>query len=105
MNTNLKAFVDSCAEIARPEKVEWITGEKGQLDRLTEIALGSGELIKLNEELLPGCYLHRSALNDVARVEGRTFICCKKRRTPDLPTTGWNLRLPIRNSRRSSRAR
>lgn len=88
MNTNLKAFVDSCAEIARPEKVEWITGEKGQLDRLTEIALGSGELIKLNEELLPGCYLHRSALNDVARVEGRTFICCKKEEDAG-PTNNW----------------
>ena len=88
MNTNLKAFVDSCAEIARPEKVEWITGEKGQLDRLTEIALGSGELIKLNEELLPGCYLHRSALNDVARVEGRTFICCRKEEDAG-PTNNW----------------
>ena len=32
-------------------------------------------MIKLNQEKLPGCYLHRTAVNDVARVEGRTFIC------------------------------
>lgn len=88
MNTNLKAFVDSCERIAMPRKVEWITGEKAQLDRLTEIALKSGELIKLNEELLPGCYLHRSALNDVARVEGRTFICCRKEEDAG-PTNNW----------------
>ena len=36
-------------------------------------------MIKLNQELLPGCYLHRTAVNDVARVEGRTFICTSKK--------------------------
>ena len=36
-------------------------------------------MIKLNEKLLPGCYLHRTAVNDVARVEGRTFICTRKK--------------------------
>ena len=34
---------------------------------------------KLNEEKLPGCYLHRTAENDVARVEDRTFICTSKK--------------------------
>ena len=50
----------------------------------------TGELIKLNEEKLPGCYLHRTAINDVARVEDRTFICSgQARRMPAPPTTGW----------------
>ena len=55
----------------------WITGEEEQLESLRKEAMATGELIKLNEDLLPGCYLHHSAVNDVARVEGRTFICCK----------------------------
>ena len=36
-------------------------------------------MIKLNQEKLPGCYYHRTAENDVARVEARTFICCKNK--------------------------
>ena len=32
-------------------------------------------MIQLNQEKLPGCYYHRTAENDVARVEDRTFIC------------------------------
>ena len=40
--------------------------------------MASGEILKLNEELLPDCYLHRTAENDVARVEDRTFICSRK---------------------------
>ena len=36
-------------------------------------------MIKLNQEKLPGCYLHRTAINDVARVENRTFICTRKK--------------------------
>jgi len=88
MNKQLQTFVDSAAAIAKPQKIEWITGEKAQLDALTEIALKSGELIRLNEELLPNCYLHRSAINDVARVEGRTFICCRDEKDAG-PTNNW----------------
>ena len=68
MNSNLQSFVNNCAEIAKPDKIEWITGNGDQLESLAKIAMSTGEMIKLNEELLPNCYLHRSALNDVARV-------------------------------------
>lgn len=79
MTTNkmVNDFVKFAQNLNKPNEVVWIDGSKKQLDELTAMALKSGELIKLNDELLPNCYLHRSAHNDVARVEDRTFICCK----------------------------
>ena len=62
-----------------PDRIVWIDGSREQADLLREEACRSGEMIKLNEEKLPGCYLHRTAINDVARVEGRTFICTRSK--------------------------
>ena len=56
-------------------KIVWITGDEAQLEELRAEAVSTGEMIKLNQEKLPGCYYHRTAENDVARVEDRTFIC------------------------------
>ena len=66
----------------------WIDGSEEQLEDLRKQACQTGEMIKLNEEKLPGCYLHRTAVNDVARVEGRTFICSRKEEDCG-PTNHW----------------
>ncbi len=76
-NKQVLKFVEDSVALCKPEKVVWITGEEAQLEELRKEALSTGEIIKLNEDLLPNCYLHLSDVNDVARVEGRTFICCK----------------------------
>ncbi len=68
-------WINEMAEMCRPEKIVWIDGTEEQAEALRAEACSTGELIKLNEDLLPNCYLHRTAVNDVARVEGRTFIC------------------------------
>ena len=87
-NKQVLKFVNDAVELCKPEKVVWITGEEAQLEELRQEALKTGELIKLNEERLPGCYLHRSDVNDVARVEGRTFICCKNKEDAG-PINNW----------------
>ncbi|MCQ2488614.1 MAG: phosphoenolpyruvate carboxykinase (GTP) [Clostridia bacterium] len=74
-NPTVNAWLDERIALLCPDNIVWITGEKSQLDELKEEACKTGELIKLNQELLPECYLHRTAVNDVARVEARTFIC------------------------------
>ena len=51
-------------------------------------ACSTGEMIRLNEDLLPECFLHRTAVNDVARVEDRTFICCKNKEDAG-PINNW----------------
>ena len=76
--TNNKYVLDwikEMAEMTQPDKIVWIDGSEEQADALRKEACSTGELIKLNPEKLPNCYLHRTAVNDVARVEGRTFIC------------------------------
>lgn len=76
-NKKVLQFVKESAELAQPDKIVWIDGSEAQRDALRAEAVATGEMIKLNEELLPDCYLHRTAENDVARVEDRTFICSK----------------------------
>ena len=87
-NKAVLQFVQDAAELTCPDKVIWIDGSEEQLEELRREAMATGELIKLNEEKLPGCYYHRSALNDVARVEGRTFICTRKQEDCG-PTNNW----------------
>lgn len=74
-NKKILEFVEESAELAQPDEIVWITGDANQIKQLKDEAVKSGELIKLNETLLPDCYLHRTKVNDVARVEDRTFIC------------------------------
>ena len=78
-NKYVLSWIDEMAAMTQPEKIVWIDGSEEQANALRAEACSTGEMIKLNEELLPGCYLHRTAVNDVARVEGRTFICTSKK--------------------------
>ena len=75
-------------ELVQPDKLVWIDGSEEQLEALRAEACSTGEMHKLNQEKLPGCYLHRTAINDVARVEGRTFICSRKEEDAG-PTNHW----------------
>ena len=88
MNKYVEKFVNESAALTKPDKIVWIDGSKEQIEALRKEACSTGEMIKLNQELLPDCYLHRTAVNDVARVEGRTFICTEKKETAG-PTNNW----------------
>ncbi|NLF35160.1 MAG: phosphoenolpyruvate carboxykinase, partial [Clostridiales bacterium] len=81
-------WVNEMAALTTPDNVVWIDGSEAQLEALRAEAVGTGELEKLNEARLPGCYLHRTAQNDVARVEDRTFICCRREEDAG-PTNNW----------------
>ena len=89
--TNNKAvlsWIDEMTAITKPDKIVWITGKEDQISELREQAVREGILIKLNPDKLPGCYLHRTDPDDVARVEDRTFICCEKEEDAG-PTNHW----------------
>ena len=87
-NKTVLKWLDEVKELVSPDKVVWIDGSEEQLEGIRKEAVESGEMIKLNEEKLPGCYLHRTRPNDVARVEDRTFICSKTKENAG-PTNNW----------------
>lgn len=74
-NKAVLAWLDEMVAMCKPSNIVWIDGSDEQLEALRAEAVSTGEMIKLNQEKLPGCYYHRTAVNDVARVEDRTFIC------------------------------
>ena len=78
-NKKLLDFIEQYKTLCNPENIVWVDGSEEQLNALRQKAVDEKILIKLNEEKLPGCYLHRTTLNDVARVEARTFICSKNK--------------------------
>ena len=87
-NKKVLDFVRETEKLCRPASVVWIDGSEKQLDELRAQAVKEKILIKLNQEKLPGCYLHRTTINDVARVEGRTFICSKNK-DDSAPINNW----------------
>ena len=78
-NRYINEWIADMAKMAKPSEIVLIDGSDEQADLLRKKACESGDIIKLNQDILPGCYLHRTAINDVARVENRTFICTSKK--------------------------
>lgn len=87
-NAVVKSWIDEMAAMCQPEKIVWIDGGEEQLEALRAEAVATGEIMKLNQEKLPGCYYHRTAENDVARVEDRTFICTPTKEEAG-PNNNW----------------
>ncbi|MDR1815376.1 MAG: phosphoenolpyruvate carboxykinase (GTP) [Clostridiales Family XIII bacterium] len=87
-NTAVNEWVKEMAALTKPDAIVWIDGSEEEKERLTAEAAASGEILLLNQEKLPGCVYHRTAENDVARVEHLTFICTPKKEDAG-PTNNW----------------
>lgn len=87
-NKKLIDWVDKMAGMCGPDEIVWIDGSLEQKKKLEEEAVASQELIELNQEKLPACFLHRSSPDDVARTEHLTFICTKKKHSAG-PSNNW----------------
>ena len=87
-NKALLAWIDEMAALTAPDKIVWVTEGEAQIEALKDEAVATGLMERLNEEKLPGCLLHRTKPNDVARVEARTFICTTKKEMAG-PTNNW----------------
>src|SRR5690606_25963838 len=84
----LNDWVAEVAALTRPDAIHWCDGSEGEYQALLEAMLADGTLLPLNQETHPGCYLHRSDPDDVARVEHLTFVCTSEREDAG-PNNHW----------------
>jgi len=87
-NKKLIEWIKKMARMCQPDDIVWIDGSDEQRTRFEKEAIVSGEIIQLNQEKLPGCFLHRTAKDDVARTEHLTFICTKRKHDAG-PNNNW----------------
>ena len=87
-NDHVRRWVAGCVEMCRPENVHWCDGSAAERAALLDRAVREGVLIRLNQQKRPGCFLHRSNPNDVARSEQLTFICTPSEDMAG-PTNNW----------------
>ncbi len=87
-NKYVRRWLAKVFDVCQPERVEFCDGSDDEKERLFAQGVEEGVFIKLNQDKLPGCYLHRSDPNDVARVEKLTFICTPSEDDAG-PTNNW----------------
>jgi len=84
----VEKWVKEMAKLTQPDKIYWCDGSEEEKRRLEAEATSTGEIIRLNEEKLPGCFYHRTAINDVARTEHLTYVCTGRKEDAG-PTNNW----------------
>ena len=87
-NSHIQNWVKEIGALCEPDQVFWCDGSEDERQELTRVAVEAGDLMPLNQQELPGCYLHRSALNDVARTENLTFVCTQSQEEAG-PNNNW----------------
>src|ERR1700738_707623 len=88
MSSSVEERVDEVSRTTRPDQVVWFDGTHPENDRLIDLMVSDGTLLRLNDQKLPNCFLHRSNPQDVARTEHLTFICSQQAEDAG-PTNNW----------------
>ncbi len=81
-------WVADVARLTLPAKVHWCDGSEAEYRSLQQLLVGNGEMLPLNADTHPGCFLYRSDPNDVARVEHLTYVCTRDREDAG-PNNHW----------------
>jgi phosphoenolpyruvate carboxykinase (GTP) len=87
-NVELKLWVESVAQLTKPQEIRWCDGSEQEYQSLVNNMLATKQLHQLNPETYPRCYLYRSDPTDVARTEHLTFVCTKDKNTAG-PNNNW----------------
>jgi phosphoenolpyruvate carboxykinase (GTP) len=84
----IRQWIDEVAAMTRPDRILICDGSGAERDALVKESLASGELVELNQQKMPRCYLHRSAPHDVARTEHLTYVCTSVKEDAG-PNNNW----------------
>jgi phosphoenolpyruvate carboxykinase (GTP) len=76
-NADLQKWVEEVSQLTKPDQIHWCDGSEEEYQQLIQEMRATGDLLELNQETYPNCYLHRSDPSDVARVEHLTFVCAE----------------------------
>src|SRR3954452_10437720 len=87
-NKKLLAWVDEVAALTTPDAIEWCDGSAEEYEGLAQLLVESGTFTRLSDAKRPNSYWAHSDPADVARVEGRTFICSTREEDAG-PTNNW----------------
>ena len=78
LDRNVANWVDEVARLTKPDRIHWCNGSDAEFQAMERELVAKQELLPLNQETFPGCYLYRSDPSDVARVEHLTFVCTER---------------------------
>ncbi|MEO6996776.1 MAG: phosphoenolpyruvate carboxykinase (GTP), partial [Terracoccus sp.] len=84
----LAEWVREMAELTTPRDIRWITGGPEEWAELTDQLVEAGTFVRLDESKKPNSFYCASDPSDVARVEGRTYICSTLEEDAG-PTNNW----------------
>ena len=84
----LDNWIRDTADLCTPDSVYVCDGSAEENDRLCKLMVESETFHLLNEEKRPHSYLCRSDPKDVARVEGKTYVCSLNKNDAG-PTNNW----------------
>lgn len=88
VKSELESWVKSIAKQCNAKNIHWCDGSKEEHDNLCELLVKKGTFIKLNQEKRPNSFACFSDPSDVARVEDKTFINCRRKEDAG-PTNNW----------------
>ncbi|HPP67170.1 MAG TPA: phosphoenolpyruvate carboxykinase domain-containing protein, partial [bacterium] len=94
MSTPLEKWVQEQAELTQPKSIHWCDGSEEEARWIIKRGIeeeninGNPVFYRLNQDLWPNAYLHRSHPTDVSRTEHLTYVCHPDKETAG-PTNNW----------------
>ncbi|THB63673.1 MAG: phosphoenolpyruvate carboxykinase (GTP) [Gammaproteobacteria bacterium] len=74
----LNQWVNDIAQLCQADAIHWCDGSQQEYDKMVELMVENGTAVRLDDSKKKNSILVKSDPADVARVEGRTYICCEK---------------------------